>query len=68
MALFRYIGSAPPRPDGTYQFRVRAKKFSVTFSEGETFEVPDNETFVLQCIRGHLDWETQTPDYEEVVE
>jgi len=67
MAQFRYIGSAPPRPDGTYTFRVRSKNFSVTFNDGETFEVPDSEEFVLKCIRGILDFDTQTNSYEEVL-
>jgi hypothetical protein len=67
VAHFRYVGSAPPRADGTYEFRVRSKKFSVTFQPNQIFEIPDDQTFVLKCIRGHLDWSTKQLAYEEVV-
>lgn len=67
MALFRYIGPAPPRADNTYEFRVRSKGFSVTFQPNEIFQIPDDQPFVLKCIRGHIDWETKKKDYEELL-
>lgn len=66
MARFRYVGSAPPRADGTYLFRVKASHFEISFHPDEVFEIPDTETFVLKCIRGHLDWMTKQLAYEEV--
>lgn len=68
MALFRYIGPAPPRADGTYVFRVPQKQFQVVFHPDEIFEIPDTETFVLKCIRGHIDWATKQKAYEEVID
>ena len=67
MARFKYIGPHPPRQDGTYAFRVRSKGFEVTFGPNEEFEIPDSETFVLKCIRGHIDFSTQQKDYQEIV-
>lgn len=68
MAKFKYVGSAQPRPDGTYEFRVRAKKFAITFEVNEVFEIPDSETFVIKCIRGIKDFNTQTCAYEEIID
>ena len=67
MAQFRYIGTAPPRADGTYEFRVKSKGFSVTFLPGEAFVVPDDQPFVLKCIKGHIDFFSKEKDYQEVV-
>jgi hypothetical protein len=68
MAKFRYVGSAMPRADGTYAFRVPQKKFELTFYPADVFDIPDSELFVLKCIRGHIDWETKQKAYEEIVD
>jgi uncharacterized protein (UPF0261 family) len=67
MAQFRYIGSDLPRADGTYAFRVRSKGFEVVFRPGEVFTVPDDQSFVLKCIEGHIEWSTKQKDYQKVV-
>jgi hypothetical protein len=76
MPMFRYIGKAPARPDGTMMFRVKAARFEIVFPRDAPFEIPDDGTparaFVLKCIRGHheYDWDTkgQIKAYEEIVE
>jgi len=71
MAQFRYIGKAPPMTDGKYRYRVRQVGFEVEFEPDEIFTIPDNQTFVLKCIRGMMeyDWSTrgQIKAYEEIV-
>jgi len=71
MAQFKYIGKAPPMASGKYKYRVRAVNFEIEFAPDEVFTIPDTETWVLKCIRGHreYDWDTkaQIPSYEEII-
>ncbi len=68
MPMFKYIGLAPARPDGTLEFRVPSAKFFITFKKENTFEVPESAgAFVLACIRNHIDGISKQKDYKEIL-